>query len=402
MSINQSITHLTTKHRVTAAVVALGVATSSLLAACGTPPEPQTVVIAVTATANEPAPSLSDSATKLLRTAMDSDDASGTLITVADGQPVTVDGSIDLRLLRKGSDQIENNADLRDKAADEITAMLQGKMLAIDPAQGNLDMLGLLTGVGRRPGPATVLVVSSGVQGNNPVSLGVLGFDFDPDAVVDDLQARHLMPTLSGKTVVFTGMGDVAGAQPALTTPARTAVENLWLAVCRRADAVSCEVDRTPTAPTPPTATTPVPVVPVPDLSTLVINPPADAPLTEPQALPSDLLFQPNSADLQPGADQALKPLADRILAAASDVHLVGHVWKVTDNDDRTRATELSTERAQAVHDLLVALGVPAERIVEVRGAGFDEPIALPGPSDPQQVAAANRVVEVVLAPAAG
>lgn len=386
-----------------ALVAGLAIAASPLLASCGGQPAPQTVLIGVTATANEPAPALSEPAQALVRKAMDTDDASAKLLTVANGQPVTVDGSIDLRLLRKGTDQIENNETLRDQDADEIMGQLRSEMQAIDPKQGGLDLLNLLAGVGRQPGAATVFVVSSAVQGDDPVNLGVLGFDFDPDAVVDDLQARHLMPDLSGKTVIFIGMGDVAGAQPALSTSARGALTNLWLTICRRAGAVSCDVDPTPAAATPPTATTPVPTVPVPDPDTLVITPPAGGQTAQDQPLPSDLLFEPNSASLLPQAQDALKPLADRIIADHLQVHLVGHVWKVTDSDDPSRAAELSTARAQAVRDLLVnSLQVPAKQIVEVRGAGFDEPISLPGQADPQQVAAANRVVQATLLPAAG
>lgn len=388
---------MTTNRPLVSLLVALGIAGSSMLAACGDQPDPQTVLIAVTATANEPAPTLSEPARMLVRKAIDSDDGSATLLTVANGQPVTVDSSIDLRLLRDGTDQIENNDALRTQKATALLGQLEGRLLTIDPAMGNLDMLDLLVGVGRQPGKATALVVSSAVQGTDPVNLGVLGFDFDPDAVVDDLQARHLMPDLSGKTVIFFGIGDVAGVQPALDPSARGELVDLWLAVCRRAGAVSCEVDPTPAADTPPTATTPVPAVPVPDLSTTVIDP-----VTQDQTLPSDVLFEPNSATLRPEAAAALQPLAGRIIAERLGVHLVGHVWKVTDADDRDNAIELSTARAQAVRDLLVnELKVPADQIVEVRGAGFDEPIALPGQADQRQVASANRVVQAILTPPA-
>ena len=383
--------------RILPLAVALSLAGSALLAACGDQPKPQTVVIAVTATANEPAPSLSEPTQALVRRAIDTDGGSAMLLTVANGQPVTIDGSIDLRLLRDGSDQIENNDTLRTQKSTALLAQLQGRLQSIDSGMGGLDMLGLLVGVGRQPGEATVLVVSSAVQGTDPVNLGVLGFDFDPNTVVDDLQARNLMPNLSGKTVIFVGMGDVAGAQPALNPAARGELTDLWLAVCRRAGAVSCDVDPTPAVATPPAATTPVPVVPVPDPSTMVIDP-----ATPDQALPSEVLFEPNSATLRPGASDALRPLADRIITERSRVHLVGHVWKVTDADDRDKAIELSTARAQAVRDLLVnELKVPADQVVEVRGAGFDEPITLPGQADQQQVASANRVVQAALTPPA-
>lgn len=391
------------RHHRSAALAALLLAASTQLIACGEPADPQSVLIAATATANEPAPSLSPDAEQALKDAIESDDGAADLITVRDGQPVTVDGRVELRLLRDGTQEIENDESLRQLKTTALLDLLRGRVQAVDPDQGDLDLLTLLVGAGRHPGSATVIAISSGVQTRAPLDERVLGFDFDPGTVVDDLANRHLLPDLNGKTVIFIGLGDVAGAQPALTTSARGAVVNLWLTICRRAGAVSCTVDSTPVAATPPVATTPVPVIPVPDPSTLSIDPiPAGDGTTQQQSLPSELLFEPNQATLLPQAQDALAPLAARIIADRSEVHLVGHVWKVTENDDPGRADELSTQRAQAVRDLLVTLGVPENQIVEVRGAGFAEPITPTDSNDPQAVAAANRVVQVTLVGTAG
>lgn len=386
----------TTRRRVglLAAVLLTG---TTLLTACGEQPAPQTVLIAVTATANEPAPALPAGAETAVQQAVDSDEGTAELLTVVNGQPVSVGGPVDLRLLRDGTQEIETDSSLREIKSTALLQALRGQVQAIDPEQGTLDTLTLLDGVGRHSGPATVVVISSAVQTSDPINLGVLGFDFDPAAVVDDLAARNLLPSLADKTVVFVGIGDVAGPQAALSTSARGELTDLWLTICRRAGAVSCTADPTPIAATPPTATTPVPVVPVPDPATLVIDPAPVGDTPAEQALPSELLFEPNSANLLPQAADALAPIVQRIVAANAEVHLVGHVWKVTDNDDRGRAADLSTARAQAVRDLLVTLGVPSDRIVEVRGAGFDEPISPAGETDPQKIAAANRVVQVTL-----
>ena len=394
------------RHHRTAALAALLLAASTQLIACGEPADPQSVLIAATATANEPAPSLSPEAEQALQDAIESDDGAAYLITVRDGQPVAVDGQVDLRLLRDGTQEIENDESLRQLKTTALLDLLRGRVQAVDPDQGDLDLLTLLVGAGRHPGSATVIAISSGVQTRAPLDERVLGFDFDSGTVVDDLANRHLLPDLAGKTVIFIGLGDVAGAQPALTTSARSAVVNLWLTICRRAGAVSCAVDPTPVAPTPPVATTPVPVVSVPDPSTLSLDPiPAGDGTTQQQqqqSLPSELLFEPNQAALLPQAQDALAPLAARIIADRSEVHLVGHAWKVAENDDPGRADELSTLRAQAVRDLLVTLQVAQSQIVEVRGAGFAEPITPTDTTDPQAVAAANRVVQVTLVETAG
>lgn len=91
----------------------------------------------------------------------------------------------------------------------------------------------------------------------------------------------------------------------------------------------------------------------------MIAPPPVDDQPTQEQPLRSELLFEPNSATLLAQAKDALALLARRIIDQGVQVHLVGHVWKVTDSDDAVRAGELSTARAQAVRDLLVELQVP-------------------------------------------
>jgi len=83
--------------------------------------------------------------------------------------------------------------------------------------------------------------------------------------------------------------------------------------------------------------------------------------------------FATGSADIDPSSDAILEEVAAAMNAAAGvAVDVVGH----TDDQGAAGANqELSEDRAQAVVDRLVELGVDADRLT-ARGAGEDEPIA--------------------------
>jgi outer membrane protein OmpA-like peptidoglycan-associated protein len=162
--------------------------------------------------------------------------------------------------------------------------------------------------------------------------------------------------------VLFTGLADTAGRQPALPLPQRTVLTRYWLAICRTARAASCAVD-TVTRPEPPShSTTPVPVVRVPRVKSVtgprgqVINVPADA------------FFAFGSARLLPGADSILGPAAARARRQDLKVSIVG--YSSPDGGSAHYNNGLSTRRALAVKMRLIALRVPPGLIVEAVGRG--------------------------------
>lgn len=97
------------------------------------------------------------------------------------------------------------------------------------------------------------------------------------------------------------------------------------------------------------------------------------------------ILFATGSADIDPESDAILQEAADAINAAPGiAVEIVGHT---DDQGAEARNQELSEERANAVLDRLVELGVDAERL-EARGAGEAEPVA---DNETDEGRAANR-----------
>jgi outer membrane protein OmpA-like peptidoglycan-associated protein len=104
-----------------------------------------------------------------------------------------------------------------------------------------------------------------------------------------------------------------------------------------------------------------------------------------------DVLFQTGSAELRPGAEARLRPLAD-YLRANPRVGL--RIDGFTDSVGSAAANvQLSRDRARSVADALAAMGVPAENF-QLEGHGESMPVAPNTTAAGRQL---NRRVEVTL-----
>ena len=231
---------------------------AALLAACGAPqagPAPHRLVIAASATANEPAPALTGEAWSVVGAAIDSD--AGTLDLVVDGpygpEPVR---TIDLVLRR--DEQIEHAATRRGGLRSARLAEVDAAVHGLAGENGRIDVLALLGAVARVPEPATGVVISSGLQSEGPLGIQALRWDLVPD-LPERAAAAGLLPDLTGKTIVFTGLGDVAGDQAPLTERLRGRLFALWLGICHHARAAACRIDTERARSDPPVSTAPAP-----------------------------------------------------------------------------------------------------------------------------------------------
>ena len=110
--------------------------------------------------------------------------------------------------------------------------------------------------------------------------------------------------------------------------------------------------------------------------------------------LRGDGLFPRGSASLLPDSEETMRRIADAVVRVGGSVLVTGH----TDNTPIRTARfpsnwHLSEERARTVRDLMVAGGVPADR-VRAEGRADGEPVR---PNDSESNRALNRRVEITV-----
>ena len=318
----------------------------------------QTVVIGATATANEPRSMLPGDDIRLLtQVGKTSPDGIAWLVEPGGGEPAKVmltplrpDGQVD-----HGPDQLARiNA-----SVGEVT-----RRLGREAATSQPDLLRVLAAVARvTTGPATAILVSSGVTTTGGFDLRQVGWMANPAVAAARLKRRGLLPHLTGWIVIFVGLGEISAPQPPLPLPQQTKLASYWLAICHETGAAVCRIDDTPRPIRPSLSTTPVPIVGVPPVRS-VVGP--RHPIRRP--IPADQLFALNSDVLRPGADAVLAPVAQQARRWGLLVSITGQASP--DGGTNQYNTELSWERALAVRARLIALGVPTAQIIRVVGIG--------------------------------
>lgn len=217
----------------------------------------------------------------------------------------------------------------------------------------------------------------------------------EPQVIVDMLQEREALPDLSGITVYWIGMGQVAAPQEKLTPKQSKNLENTWKAVVEASGGefvpneyitVSDEMNTSDKLPS-------VSVVDLPDEQPIVFEPEVleqteeDNVFEEPLVLgESQVEFIGDKAEyLHPDtAVETIRPIAEYLMEHDSvPLLLVGScAGDVADES----LTKLSQDRAQTVKNTLCELGVDESRIStigmgvnspwHVKGAGYDGPVA--------------------------
>ncbi len=343
---------------------------------------PGAFAVIVGAHSNMVAPSLLDT----VRTEIDTAARLGSPATVivSDGSP-TVSTSRSLKAANPLYQQDQVN---------QLTSLVD-KTRADDPEVDLLAAISLAArSVPEAAGPKTIVVIDSGLQ-----TTGVLRFqdqdgallNANPDEVVDLLRRTQQLPNLTGMRVVFTGLGDTAAPQQPLPAPARAVLVTLWTKIVESAGG-QAEIKQAPL----PSAQIrnglpPVSIVPVAAQS---IGP-----------LPTGTVLRDGTVGFVPGQavfrepDQARAVLADYAQAIKNGRHALLTGTTASDGTAEYRL-QLSHTRANAVRDLLVSLGAPADRI-STRGLGSDFPGYVPD-RDPQGnldpiPAARNRQVIIEL-----
>jgi outer membrane protein OmpA-like peptidoglycan-associated protein len=345
---------------------------------------PGALAVIVGAHSNMVAPSLLDTVQAEIDTA--SELGSPATVIVDDGSP-TASAPLSLKT---GNDNPLYHQD----QVNQLTNLID-KTRAGNPEVDLLAAINLAArSVSDAVGPKTIVVIDSGLQTTGALRFQDQGgalLNANPDEVVDLLRRTQQLPNLTGMRVVFTGLGDTALPQQPLPAPARAVLVTLWTKIIESAGG-KAEIKQ---APLPGTRTLnglpPVTIVPVAAQSI--------GPLPPITVLRDGVVgFVPNHAVFR-DPDQARTVLADyaKAIKTGKKALLTG----TTASDGTTEyRLQLSEKRANAVRDLLVSLGAPADRIT-TRGLGSDFPGYVPdhdqqGNLDPIP-AAQNRQVIIEL-----
>ena len=358
-----------------------------LLAGCGTASssgEPGALAVIVGARSNMVAPSLINPVRAEIDTAAEL--GSPVTVIVPDGAP-TASAPVDLATPN-------DNPLYKQDQITQLTTLIDSTR-ADTPEVDLLAALALASrSVRDATGPRTIIMIDSGLQTSGALRFqdqdGAL-LNANPGEVVDLLRRTQQLPDLTGIRVVCTGLGDTAAPQQPLPQPARAVLVELWTAIVQAAGGTA-EIKE---APLPSTRTLeglpPVAVVPVAVRS--VGPPPAVTVLRDSTVgfLPDQAVFRDRAAAQAILADYA------REIVNGKRAQLTGTTSSAGTREGRLA---LSRDRANAVRDLLISLGAPADRI-EARGLGSDFPTYVPD-RDPQGnldplTAAQNRQVIIEL-----
>ena len=346
---------------VAAGLVAVALAACSSSSGAGTCSQTNKRNIGVVAgsTANEPATQLSTSATAQLKAAGQTNGS--VTIVVPSGKPQAMGTTL---LGSTANDAIVCRSDQSNKLT-QVTGYING----LKASTGEVDFLDSIDQAARNLGHDSmgVLVVGSGLQTVDPLNFAVQGLlTADPQQVAADLKSKGELPKdLQGVTVYWSGLGDVAGPQQPLTITARSNLEAIWAAIVKAAGG-TLSVLPEPASGAAATGLPAVTTVPVPAAATktdwshpIVVR-------------DSDLLFVKNTATFsQPAtAQQVLAGLVPAIEQNGQTVTITGTASK---DQATSNASDLvlSKQRADAVKQALVTLGVPPSLLVTA-GVGHD------------------------------
>lgn len=298
-------------------------------------------------------------------------------LVVADGKPFA--------LGPQRFDQVKNN-DIQQARADK-TARYQ----LVEAVQGaaaqtpETDLISSVSLAGRMLSAGTadtkVMVIRhSGV--NTAASLPMQDLDLlnsDPAKLLDQLDAAAMLPQLNGVAVEFYGLGDVAGSQGSLSAQQVQWLKSFWQAFFDRTGAnVTFHTD-------------------IVSGDALTVNGHTVTPLaaagapTFVKVSAEQVAFQPDSTTFldEAAARAALNGLAEQLKGTSAAHYIVAGSTAQVDNASREGAQALSLARAQAVRDVLVEAGVPADRFTCL-GLG-NEPTSVRSANEPE-----NRCVYVV------
>jgi hypothetical protein len=274
---------------------------------------------------------------------------------------------------------------IRTRQAQQNRATLEAAVASVRPAEAEVDTLAALNEAGRAvAGQALprITLIDSGLQTRAPLAFqdGLLDSAGDVSGVVTAILRRTgELPDLTGVAVSWYDIGATDPPQKPLTIAELARLQKIWQAILTAAGATSVTFVTQPLpVGIPPAGLPVVTVIPVGAPSAITVAAPASSgttPAATPRPVPAPILvtrlddtathFLPDQAVLVDprAAEDNLGTLAIKLLA--------GHYTHIDVAGTCALACSgLDVRRASVVRNLLVQLGVPADRFGPVRGLG--------------------------------
>lgn len=259
------------------------------------------------------------------------------------------------------------NQQIRDRDLANFVRQIGTSVTALQPKAPEADVLGALTEAAQiTPAGGTIVLIDSGIPTTGPLSFQNSDmFGAAPTDVATFLASQHLLPDLSGRSLLLVGIGDTADPQPALAGNVQEQITALWKTVADKAGA-ACSIP-VPMEATRTSISTTVAVT--------VVQPPPPPTFGCGTTVLADngaVGFVVGTANFRDpaAAKQTLQGLADVLRGHSQQVKLIG----TTSSEGTDGANQkLSEQRAAAVKAVLVQLGVAGSRITPT-GAGEHYP----------------------------
>lgn len=245
----------------------------------------------------------------------------------------------------------------------------------------------------------TIIVLGTGLSTTGYMNFSNNLISAEPESLADLLEEKEAIPDFTDITSVYwQGMADTAAPQAALSPSQRSSLQNIWSAVISRGAGKLVPNDFISN---PADATAEYPFVSVVEL-------PAETPVKfEIEALETDeanafekpvmlseeqVAFVGDKSEyLNPEeAVETIRPIAEYLIQHEQKTILLAGTTAGDENSDYTFS--LSKERAEAVRNTLIGLGVDAGRILTV-GLASSDPWHIFNVGDEGPMASQNRKV---------
>jgi len=244
----------------------------------------------------------------------------------------------------------------------------------------------------------TIVVIGTGLSTQGTLNFKNNLLSVEPEDVLDQLEEKDEIPDFTGITVVWQQMGDVASPQQDLSQTQRKRLQEIWGGIVERGggtfeydDIMANPVNTQASYPTVDTVDLPT-ETPV-DFDAAMFDTEDESPLEEPVMLTEEQVsFVPDKSIYldEKKAIETLQPIAD-FLAAHKQITVLLAGTTAGDQDSDYTMT-LSQERADAVRNSLIQLGVEPSRIAAV-GLGSNDPWHVYGAGYEGSIASGNRKV---------